>query len=185
VTLPLRIRTARLGLRVAGPDDAAALLPHFDNWNVIRWLTGPAWPVTLANKQAYLAECAAEGPALEEYRVIERDGTPIGGVGWGYRRSEAARLAGEPELGYWLGQAHWGQGIMSEAAAALVMGLFTLPDIRVIRSGAIVGNAASLALQVRLGFRNLGTRRGHSRALGHEVDVVETCLARHDLDDRA
>lgn len=185
MTLPRRISTARLALPVAGPDDAAALLPHFDNWNVIRWLTGPAWPVTLANKQAYLAECAAEGPALEEYRVIERDGVAIGGIGWGFRRNQAARVAGEPELGYWLGEAHWGQGIMGEAATALVRALLTLPDIRMIRSGAIVGNVASLALQARLGFRSLGTRRVHSRALGHEVDVVETCLARDDLVNRA
>ncbi|MCZ8375232.1 MAG: GNAT family N-acetyltransferase [Beijerinckiaceae bacterium] len=177
MTLPGRITTPRLVLRVADKGDAAALLPHFDNWGVIRWLTGPAWPVTLAGKQAFLADCSTLGPFLEEYRVIERAGQAIGGIGWGYRRDKAAMAAGEPELGYWLGEAHWGQGIMGEAAQALVGAISTLPDVQALRSGVIVGNEASLRLQMRLGFSVCGQRRVMSNALGHEVDVIETRLA--------
>lgn len=176
MSLPAVIATPRLRLRVAGGADAAALLPHFDNWNVIRWLTGPAWPVTLANKQAYLEECASAGAWLEEYRVIERDGAAIGGIGWGYRRDAHAHARREPELGYWLGEACWGQGLMGEAAAALVPILFTVEGVAALRSGALVGNDASLRIQKRLGFRVVARRRVMSRALGKEVEVEETRL---------
>ena len=46
--------------------------------------------------------------------LIENNFTPIGVVGVDWRQ------AGAPELGYWLGVEHWGQGFGTEAARATV-----------------------------------------------------------------
>ena len=46
--------------------------------------------------------------------LIENNYTPIGMVGVDWREPEA------PELGYWLGVEHWGQGFATEAARAVI-----------------------------------------------------------------
>src|SRR5438309_727828 len=46
--------------------------------------------------------------------LIENNYTPIGVVGIDWRQPEA------PELGYWLGVEHWGQGFGTEAARAAI-----------------------------------------------------------------
>ena len=54
--------------------------------------------------------------------LIEHDLTPVGMVGLDWREPDA------PELGYWLGVEHWGQGFGTEAARAVID--FTLRGIR-------------------------------------------------------
>ena len=46
--------------------------------------------------------------------LIENNHTPIGMVGIDWREPDA------PELGYWLGVEHWGQGFGTEAARAVI-----------------------------------------------------------------
>src|ERR1700743_78274 len=46
--------------------------------------------------------------------LIENNHTPIGVVGIDWRKPET------PELGYWLGVEHWGQGFATEAARAAI-----------------------------------------------------------------
>ncbi len=46
--------------------------------------------------------------------LIEKDHKPIGMVGVDWREPEA------PELGYWLGVDHWGQGFATEAVRAVI-----------------------------------------------------------------
>ena len=46
--------------------------------------------------------------------LVENNFVPIGVVGSDWRQPEA------PELGYWLGVEHWGQGFGTEAARAVI-----------------------------------------------------------------
>src|SRR5260370_32066935 len=46
--------------------------------------------------------------------LIEHNYAPIGMVGVSWRQVDA------PELGYWLGFEHWGQGFATEAAPAVI-----------------------------------------------------------------
>lgn len=59
----------------------------------------------------------------------------------------------ECELGYWLGQPHWGQGLIPEAAAALMQHAFTCLGITKIWVGYYDGNDKSKRVQEKLGFR--------------------------------
>ena len=54
------------------------------------------------------------GRARETVFLIENNFAPIGMVGIDWREPEA------PELGYWLGVEHWGQGFGTEAARAVI-----------------------------------------------------------------
>lgn len=175
--MPATLLTARLALRLVAPEDAEALFPHFNNWNVVRWLTGPAWPVDKANLRAFFARCARERAAVEELRVIEHLGQPMGAIGWGYRDGAFAAETG-PNLGYWLGEAFWGRGFMSEAVAAIVEHVFADVTVPAIRSGVIEGNTASLQIQRKLGFVDLARKMSFSRPLQREVPALDTVLVR-------
>lgn len=64
------------------------------------------------------------------------------------------------DLGYWLGERYWGQGLMSEAAEAVVMHGFAVMGLSKIDAGVYPWNRASSRLLERIGF----TREGHIRA---------------------
>ena len=69
--------------------------------------------------------------------LIENNFVPIGVVGIDWRQPDA------PELGYWLGVAHWGQGFATEAARAVIGFTFEEFEIEHLMSGARVANPAS------------------------------------------
>ena len=60
------------------------------------------------------------------------------------------------ELGYWIGEEHWGQGIATEASRAMLsFGFNALKQTR-IEAGYGDGNDASANVLKKLGFVNLG-----------------------------
>ncbi|MCF6524244.1 GNAT family N-acetyltransferase [Streptomyces sp. JJ36] len=59
----------------------------------------------------------------------------------------------EGETGSWLGLAHQGQGLGTEMRAAVLHLAFAGLDARHVTSGAMTGNAASLAVSRKLGYR--------------------------------
>ena len=72
----------------------------------------------------------------------------------------AKRLIGvigrEPELGYWLDPKYWGQGLMREAAQAVLGAHFTFPVAVPMPSCYMLGNARSAGLLHGLGFSPFG-----------------------------
>jgi acetyltransferase, GNAT family len=77
-----------------------------------------------------------------------------------------SRLAEEEdacELGYWIGRPFWGQGLIPEAAKALLRRAFTELGMQRVWCGYYEGNEKSKRVQEKLGFR-------HEKTL-QEVDV--------------
>ena len=97
------ITTSRLLLRPPVMADAPAIARLVGDFEVSKWLSVVPHPYTLADARAFLR--SGVGPWQ---RAITLEGALIGLVGIG------------PGLGFWLGRPYWGQGYMSEAAAALV-----------------------------------------------------------------
>jgi len=62
----------------------------------------------------------------------------------------------ESELGYWLDPKCWGQGLMREAAQAVLGAYFTSPAAAPVPSGYMLGNARSAALLHGLGCSPFG-----------------------------
>ncbi len=56
------------------------------------------------------------------------------------------------EIGYWLGEAYWGQGIISEAIVELVAYTFKNFDINRIYAGVFEYNLASMRVLAKAGF---------------------------------
>lgn len=61
------------------------------------------------------------------------------------------------ELGYWLGEPHWGQGYATEAAQAMVDAFFTLTGEREITAATRVINPASRRVLEKCGFAYQGS----------------------------
>ena len=69
---------------------------------------------------------------------------------------------GRQLVGYWLGKAFWGKGLMSEAAFAATRFAFDTLGLHKITIGCIDGNAASQRIIEKIGYRFLAK---------HEDDV--------------
>ena len=149
------IRTKRLTLRPFRPEDAAAVTAGIAHWEVIRWLTSPPWPFTLADAESFLASPSSKGA-----RAIEFEGALIGAV----------HLNSSRDLGYWLNPGYHGRGLMTEAAAAAVGDHFEHSDETLV-SGHLPGNAPSSRVLFGLGFRYTKPVQRPHRGLGQDVTV--------------
>jgi RimJ/RimL family protein N-acetyltransferase len=169
--LPERIRTERLRLRPLAHDDAPAIHAGLAEWEVIRWLSAPPHPYRLADAEDFIANqknFAGQGGRI--YAIDDGSGL-IGMIG-------VDRRAAAMNLGYWLAREHWGLGMMTEAATAVVDAFFAgRPDI-VLVSGLFEGNLASLRIQARLGFVRVAETTAMSRPHGKRLPHITTWLGR-------
>lgn len=63
---------------------------------------------------------------------------------------------GSVEIGYWLGRPFWGQGLMTEAAQAMIDAVFLYTDVKEINASIRVLNSASRTVLERCGFQQAG-----------------------------
>jgi RimJ/RimL family protein N-acetyltransferase len=87
---------------------------------------------------------------------------------------------GRAELGYWLAHDAWGQGLASEACAAIVDWGFRALRLERIYAQVIAGNLASCRVLDKLGMVNEGVKRRHVRHEGELRDVVLYGLLRDE-----
>jgi RimJ/RimL family protein N-acetyltransferase len=97
--------------------------------------------------------------------LIENHHTPIGMVGIDWRDPDA------PELGYWLGVEHWGQGFGTEAARGVIDFTFEEFDIEQLVAGARVTNPSSRNILEKCGFQWSGVELHRFEALGSSTPV--------------
>lgn len=149
-------RTARLSLRPPALADALALSALMTP-AVSVWLA--SWPVpftpAMATARIAGAQRAAERGAALPF-VVERrsDGEVLGWI----RVARDAADDRRGSLGYWLGEAHQGQGYMREAAPVTVAAAFQVLGLEVVEAAARPGNAASLATLRACGMAPAGAR---------------------------
>jgi len=165
------LATARLLLRPAELSDASAIAAGLDDFEVTRWLARVPYPYRLDEAERFLVwERGQRDGGEDRVFIVDRNG-PIGLVSLRGRGAE-------PVLGYWLSRKYWGQGLMSEAVAAVVDDAFADPGIETIQSGVFEGNVRSLAIQTKLGFEIVGHSRQHNLALRRDLDHIDTQLTR-------
>jgi RimJ/RimL family protein N-acetyltransferase len=97
--------------------------------------------------------------------LIESNFVPIGMVGINFGAHDA------PEIGYWLGVEHWGQGFATEAARAVIDFFFEEHDHRQLHAGARVANPASRNILEKCGFQWSGVELHRFEALGSSTPV--------------
>jgi [ribosomal protein S5]-alanine N-acetyltransferase len=155
VSPPGTLTTARLRLRRPAAGDAAAIFAAYaQDPEVTRYLT---WRphASVDHTRAFLRRCA-EG---------WRDGTEFS---WVLSLREGEQLVGmlalRPEghrvnLGYVLARPFWGQGLMPEAARAIVDWALTEPDVYRVWAVCDVENTASARVLDKIGMTREGVLR--------------------------
>lgn len=170
------IITARLHLRALVETDCPAIVRYLDDYEVARWLVRVPHPFTLSDAAAF----------VDQSRVTARAGTAatLGLVDLGGASDTVIgilalhSLDGKPEFGYWLGRPFWGRGLMGEAVEAMLDWAFQALPLDEVSAGAFAGNVASLAIQRRQGFVEIGRSRRLSLAEGHDCEHIDTLLTR-------
>ena len=100
-------------------------------------------------------------------RTITRGGAVLGSV-LSYEEE------GSPEVTYWIGRPHWGQGVATEALGQF---LKSVDPRRPMRARAAKDNVASIRVLEKCGFVVVAEARGFANARGAEIDEVELELA--------
>jgi ribosomal-protein-serine acetyltransferase len=95
------------------------------------------------------------------------DGAYVGGIGL---MIDAFGIVGE--IGYWIGSAHEGRGLVTRATSALIDLGFRERGLHRITIRAGVENVRSRAVPERLGFTREGVLRGEGKGSGGFYDMV-------------
>jgi ribosomal-protein-alanine N-acetyltransferase len=100
--------------------------------------------------------------------VFDGDGrTLYGGVTIGLIRRGVAQCC---TLGYWMGEAHAGAGIMSRAVEVLKPFVFDVESLHRIEAACLPSNARSIGLLEKSGFRREGYLRNYLKIAGSWED---------------
>jgi RimJ/RimL family protein N-acetyltransferase len=97
--------------------------------------------------------------------LIEKNFVPVGMTGISWSEPES------PELGYWLGFEHWGQGFGTEAARAVIDHFFEDFSHEILFAGARVANPMSRNILEKCGFQWSGVELHRFEALGSSSPV--------------
>ncbi len=174
-----RLEGARCVLRELCADDAASLARHADNEAVWRNLfEGFPRPYTLADARAWCD--AARRPASVGFiwgvEVANEAGRGAGGevVGCIGLRPDAGWLRCNAELGYWLGEAHWRRGVMSEAATLVTRWAWsTQPEITRLYAPIFAWNEGSQRVAARAGYALEANLPQSAIKAGRVIDRVQ------------
>jgi RimJ/RimL family protein N-acetyltransferase len=167
------LKTERLLLRRFRQEDAAAVAALAGSWDVARMLARIPHPYTRDMAETWIATHGRLGESGEEYIFcIERDGETVGSIGLQRSRD------GVYELGYWLGESWWGEGLASEAARRIVRWAFEDLGADGLVSGHLADNPASGRVLKKCGFRYTGDSDQHSVARGGLVSHRDFALDR-------
>src|SRR4051794_6584003 len=121
------------------------------------WMPWAQEPLTLESQSEWLREADEmwEAGTGFGYGVFDTDGKVLGGVGYHVRNGP-----GVLEIGYWLGSAYEGRGIMTRVASALTAAGRQVPGVTSIHIHCDVANVRSAAIPRRLGSWRRGGRGG-------------------------
>lgn len=152
---PSMISTSRLTLRQPELGDAAAMFESYaGDPAVTRHLVWAAHR-TADESLAYIRHCRdqrAAGKQLHYFLQSTGSDEIAGMVSADIGRHTAT-------IGYVLARSLWGQGLMAEAASALIQTLLALPHIHRVEATCDVENLASAAVLQKCGMRLEGLLR--------------------------
>ena len=129
--------------------DLDSLVKYANNWNVAKWLTnGFPHPYTQEDGKAYLSMIANDNPT--KVFAIEVNEEAVGSIGI-FPQSDLHEKSAE--MGYWLAEEFWGQGIMPKAIQEIVEYGFRTFDIVRIFARPFSTNLKSQRVLEKVGFK--------------------------------
>lgn len=158
----MRLELRDAVVRPYRPDDADALARHANARSI--WLNlrdAFPHPYTKQDAEAFI------GRGIETFWCIEVAGEAGGGIGLSPGQ-DVERFSAE--LGYWLGEAFWGRGIVTQAVGAVTQHAFDAMGLHRVFALPYAHNEASARVLEKCGYRLEGTLRDSSFKDGKFVD---------------
>jgi [ribosomal protein S5]-alanine N-acetyltransferase len=163
------IETPRLLLRELRREDAEAVFRIFSEAEVMKYLNMDVF-TTIEQAQALIERQRQRFEQKERFRwgiALKESNTIIGTggyVAWNRQWCNA-------ELGYDLARRYWGQGMMAEAARAMIQFGFERMGLHRIETEVMPENSASVRLLHKLGFQEEGVlqERGFWKGAFHDL----------------
>lgn len=173
------VETPRLVLQPVRAGDLDDLLVVNGDAETTRFLPYAAWggPDDARAWFDRIGGQVAAGDAVQLV-VAEREGGRVIGALVLMRFDDPSRRA---EVGYVLGRAHWGRGLMREALQAAVAWAFGPLGLRRLEAELDVRNVASARLLERVGFEREGLRRARWARRGELIDAAVYGLLAADV----
>ncbi len=167
-------------LRPWRPADAEAVARFADNPRIAANLRDafPS-PYTLEDARTYISSCIAGEGNGQLTRAIEIDGRAAGSVGVFPGSDVYCRCA---ELGYWLAEDYWRQGVMTRAVCLMCREAFRSFDIVRIFAEPFENNAGSRGVLEKAGFTYEGTMRSGVYKNGKVLSYCMYSLLRGESD---
>jgi RimJ/RimL family protein N-acetyltransferase len=164
----LKLQGTRCVLRLWRLDDAESLVKHANNINVARQLRDRfPHPYSRANASAFL-KAAISAPEPSNL-AIEVDGQAVGAIGY-VSGIDVERYSAE--IGYWLGEAYWGRGIVTEALVLMTMHVFDSMNMLRLFALPFADNAGSIRVLEKAGYVREAVLRSSSVKYGQPRDQL-------------
>jgi RimJ/RimL family protein N-acetyltransferase len=169
------IETERLHLRPLQDSDAADIATLINDYDIAKNLSRVPHPYTLEDARTFL-EFAASQTEKTRFSAICLKTAPDALQGvisyeWNAEKQSA-------DFGYWLAKPLWGQGLMSEAAKAMVAHAFDVANVDTIMSCYHNDNPASGKVLSHAGFTEIGPCTEFSMARDCDVAVTNVQFTR-------
>jgi ribosomal-protein-alanine N-acetyltransferase len=140
-------------IRSWAPGDEAALASNINNPNITSTLAArQPRTYTEEHAKAWIDLCALEADPVNF--AIASGPDVIGSIGLTLQRGARRRSA---EVGFWIAEDHWGQGIATQVLQAFSEYAFSQFDLIRLHAYVFDGNAASVRALEKVGYTFEGT----------------------------
>lgn len=128
--------------------DEASLVANANNYQIWRNVRDRfPYPYTLDDARDWVGLASRESPPSNF--AIAVDEKAVGGIGLIFRDDINRCRA---EIGYWLGEAYWGRGVVTESVRAVTAWAFDTFDLASIYAGVLEWNPASMRVLEKAGY---------------------------------
>ena len=158
----MELRGTRCTVRPWRLADAEALIRHANNINVAQQLRDRfPHPYSKGNAHAFLK--AATSAAEPSNLAIEVNGEAAGAIGY-VAGIDVERYSAE--IGYWLGEAYWNRGVVTEALVLVTAHVFASANLLRLFALPFADNAGSIRVLEKAGYVREGVLRSSSVKYG-------------------
>jgi [ribosomal protein S5]-alanine N-acetyltransferase len=154
-------------IRDVKEEDAKTIALLLNNANVAKYLTSKIpYPYRIEDATWWVTTGSKEGIN----KAIEHDGNFVGAIGVTPGQFENQRSA---EIGYWLGEPYWGQGLATEALSKMTKIIFSTTDIVRLFAPVFEPNSASKRVLEKCGYYQESVQK---KALFKHGQLYDACV---------
>ena len=161
-------------LREYADSDLERLVALANNQNVSRYLVPIfPYPYTTADAKWWIGTGSKQDGTIT--RAIEYQGLLVGSVGITLQNGWREHLG---EIGYWVGEEHWGKGIATAALEEMTEYGFASLRLRKLYAPVLAPNVASMRVLTKCGYTPEALLKAEVRKDGRFFDIHQFARVR-------